>query len=142
MLSEQELLSQLEELRKKQKEIEDEKWENEFDKQKNYLIDKLREFLDMEVSDEEIISVYNDTNFQSSIKIYNYYLEVEDKEKKLLKIRKVFNRYAKVNEIRYEDSVEIICEFIKSIKPLNDFGNWLRTHDRNRDEYIPLFCDL
>ena len=29
MLSEQELLSQLEELRKKQKEIEDEKWENE-----------------------------------------------------------------------------------------------------------------
>jgi hypothetical protein len=141
-LTEQELLSQLEELRKKQKEMEDAKVEIEFNKQKTYLIDKLRKFLDMEVSDEEIISVYNDKNLQSSIKIFDYYLEVEDEEKKLLNIRKVFNRYARENEIRYEDSIEIIYEFIQSIKPLNDYGNWCRTHNRNTDEYVPLFCDL
>jgi len=142
MSIEQELLSQLEELRKKQKEMEDEKWQNEFNIHKNYLIDKLRKFLDMEVSDEEISAVYNDKNLQSSIKIFDYYLEVEDQEKKLLNIRKVYNRYARENEIRYEDSVEIIYGFIQSIKPLNDYGDWLRTHNRHTDEYVPLFCNL
>jgi hypothetical protein len=142
MSTEQELLSQLEELRKKQKEIEDAKVEIEFNKQKTYLIDKLRKFLDMEVSDEEIISVYNDKNLQSSIKIFDYYLKVENEEKKLLNIRKVYNRYARENEIRYEDSIEIIYGFIKSIEPLNDYGNWCRTHNRHTDEYVPLFCDL
>ena len=122
MASEQELLYQLEELRKKQKEMEDAKVDIEFNKQKTYLIEKLRKFLDMEVSDEEIISVYNDKNLQSSIKIFDYYLEVEDEEKKLLNIRKVFNRYARENEIRYEDSIEIIYGFIQSIKPLNDLA--------------------
>jgi len=46
------------------------------------------------------------------------------------------------NEIRYEDSVEIIYGFIQSIKPINDYGDWLRTHNRYTDEYVPLFCDL
>lgn len=30
--------------------------------------------------------------------------------------RKVYNRYAKCNEIRYEDSLEIISNFINKIK--------------------------
>jgi hypothetical protein len=164
-LTEQELLSQLEELRKKQKEMEITNNEIRISKQKDYLIDKIRKFLDMQISDEEIIAVCNDS-FGGYLQnqFYNYYLKVEDQEKKLLTVRKVFNRYARVNEIRYEDSVDIIKDFLIKLKPLNDYNEWQREnqirmhnqgylskrrsaspkgdkiHEKIINEYIPLFC--
>jgi len=161
MSTEQELLSQLEELRKKQKEMETTNNEIRISKQKYYLIDRIRKFLDMQISDEEI-AVIGD-HFGNYLQTHHhYYLKVEDQEKKLLTVRKVFNRYARVNEIRYEDSVDIIRDFLIKLKPLNDYNEWqrdnqIRMHNQGYsrgkklgkgeeepekiiDGYIPLFC--
>jgi hypothetical protein len=89
--------------------------DTEFNKQRNFLIDTVRNFLNMQVSDEEICAVLykfygkNINHPQSHIPI-SHYLKKEDGN--MLFERKVFNRYAKCNEIRYEDSVEIIYNFI------------------------------
>ena len=119
MSTEQELLAQIEELRKKAKDMEEENRDTEFNKQKNFLINTVRKFLEIEVSDEEVLAVlyrfYGSyiNSPQSHIPI-SYYLKMEDKN--MLLERKVLNRYAKYHEIRYEDSLEIIHNFINEIK--------------------------
>ena len=168
MSSEAELLSQLEELRKKQKEMEITNNKIRISKQKDYLIDKLRNFLGIEMSDEEIIAVYNDSYLDQNHYHFSYYLKVEDKDNKLLFIRIVYNRFARKHNIRYEDSFDVIREFITKIKPLNDYNEWQDKYhnlilikqqqqynmSRNRHnikqpsedisedipEFIPLFC--
>jgi len=125
MSTEEELFAQIEELKKKAedlkkkaKEMEETYKDTEFNKQRNFLIDTVRNFLNMQVSDEEICAVLykfygkNINHPQSNIPI-SHYLKKEDGN--MLFERKVFNRYAKCNEIRYEDSVEIIYNFIFGI---------------------------
>jgi ferredoxin-fold anticodon binding domain-containing protein len=129
MSSEQELLSQLEQLRKKQKDMESTKVSIEFKKQKDYLINKLKTFLDIDVKDNEIIAIYNDDNYLENH--FNYYFKVEDEDNNLLFRRRIYNRHAQKNFIRYEDSFEIIHYFLKRIKPINDFGEYLQKNDRN-----------
>ena len=83
---------------------------------------------------------------------------MEDEDTKLLKIRKVYNRHARENEIRYEDSVEIIRQFIGKIKVLNSYQEWQSKQPQAQrmsrkgqpfntietstpaEKYIPLFC--
>ena len=164
MASEQELLSQLEELRKKQKEMEIVNNEVRISKQKDYLIDKLRKFLGMEVSDAEIIAVYTSYNFESGYQndAFNYYLKVEDIDTKLLLVRKLYIKYARYQDIRFEDSVDIIRDFISRIKPLNEPNGWqkylimdkkslelgngrrpaepkVNSSERNSGDYVPIF---
>ena len=117
MSSEQELLSQLEQLRNKQKEMENTKVNIEFKKQKDYLINKLKKFLDMDIKDYEIISIYNDDNYRENH--FNYYFKIEDEDSNLLFRRRVYNRYAQKNFIRYEDSLHILIEFLTEIKALD-----------------------
>jgi hypothetical protein len=116
-LTEQELLSQLVELRKKQKEMEEQNKDVEFNKQRNFLIKTLRDFLEIHVTDAEVCAVLfgvygRHTNTQQ-IPI-SYYLKKEDEN--MLYERQIYNRYAKCCEIRYEDSFEIIRNFIGKIK--------------------------
>ena len=129
MSTEEDLYAQIEELKKKAEELknkakdmEEQNKDTEFNKQRNFLIDTVRNFLNMQVSDEEICAVlykfYGDhiNNQQNHIPI-SYYLKPEDEN--MLFERKVINRYAKCNEIRYEDSLAIISNFINKIKSIN-----------------------
>jgi len=101
----------------------------ESNKQKDYLTNRLRKFLDMEIKDYEISSIYNDDNYLEHH--FNYYFKVEDEDNNLLFRKKVYNRHARLNGIRYEDSVEIIHTFLKKIKPVNDFGEFLQKYNQN-----------
>jgi len=129
MSTEQELFAQIEELKKKEeelknkaKEMEDQNKDTEFYKQRNFLIDTVRNFLNMQVSDEEICAIFfkfygaHINNQQNHIP-FSYYLKPEDEN--MLFERKVINRYAQCNEIRYEDSLAIISNFINKIKSIS-----------------------
>ena len=141
-----ELKKKAEELKNKAKEMEDQNKDTEFNKQRNFLIDTVRNFLNMSVSDEEICAVLyrfygaHINHPQSHIPI-SYYLKKEDEN--MLFERKVFNRYAKCNEIRYEDSLEIISNFITKIKSkdqVNIPGDRRRATPKNiQNQKIPLF---
>ena len=148
----EELKKKAEELNKKAKEIEEENKDTEFNKQRYYVINKVRDFLNMQVSDEEICAVLyrfygaHINHSQSHIPI-SYYLKQEDEN--MLFERKVFNRYAKCHEIRYEDSYEIITNFINKIKS-KDQANQVNVRrgraggrecdSINLNQKIPLFC--
>ena len=118
----EELKKKAEELKKKAKDMEEQNKDTEFNKQRNLIIDTVRNFLNIEVSDEGICTVlykfYSDhiNNQQNHIPI-SYYLKPEDEN--MLFERIVINRYAKCNEIRYEDSLAIISNFINKIKSIN-----------------------
>ena len=121
MSTEEDLYAQIEELKKKAeelknkaKEMEDQNKDTQFNKQRNFLIDTVRNFLNMQVSDEEICAVlyryYGDPNNR----VFNHppissYLKEEDDN--MLFERKVYNRFALHQGIRYEDSFQIIQNF-------------------------------
>jgi hypothetical protein len=142
----EELKKKAEELRNKAKEMEDQNKDTEFNKQRNFLIDTVRNFLNMSVTDEEICAVLYrfygaHINHPQSHTPISYYLKKEDEN--MLFERKVFNRYAKCNEIRYEDSLEIISNFITKIKSkdqVNIQGERRRATPKNiHNQKIPLF---
>jgi hypothetical protein len=93
---------------------------NEFNKQREYLINKLRTFLEMDVSDNELCAML------SKYRYLNYYFSDQDEYKSLLLQRKLLNRYARYHEIRYDDSVDIINKYLNSIVPLNDEIKFMR----------------
>jgi len=130
------LKKQAEVLNKKALDIEEQNKDTEFNKQRYYLINKVRDFLETEVSDEEVLAVlYNWVN-----EPVKYYLKQEDEN--LLFERKVINRYARHHEIRWEDSFLIIKNFLKKINPLNEPNVKQKTqcHNISDVKYIPLFC--
>lgn len=145
MSTEQELLAQIEELRKKAKEVEEENKDAEFNKQRNFLINTVRNFLGIEVSDAEVLAVlytYSPYHIPNSNREMGYYLKKEDDN--MLFERKVKNRYAKYHEIRYEDSDMIFHNFLEKIKPLisrNEFQQEQQKKSKqHREQYVPLFC--
>jgi hypothetical protein len=83
MSTEQELLAQIEALRKKAKDMEEENKDTEFNKQRNFLIKIVRDFLGIEVSDEEVVAVLyrfygNHVNNPHEHIPISYYLKKED----------------------------------------------------------------
>jgi len=112
MSTEKEILAQIEELRKKAKDMEENNKDNEFNKKRNSLIKTIREFLGIEVSDQEILAVM--FRYSNNPRI-PYLLYVKKEDKNMLLERKILNRYAKYNEIRFEDSDEIIIDFLSNI---------------------------
>ena len=48
----------------------------------------------------------------------SFYKKIPDRRNLLLE-RKLINRFAREQEIRYEDSLEIITQFIYNMKPIN-----------------------
>jgi hypothetical protein len=112
MSTEKEILAQIEELRKKAKDMEENNKDNEFNKKRNSLIKITREFLGIEVSDEEVLAVM--FKYSNNTRL-PYLLYVKKEDKNMLLERKVLNRYAKYNEIRFEDSDAIIYDFLSNI---------------------------
>jgi len=88
--------------------------DEEFNKQREYLINKVRKFIEIEVSEDEICAILSDYRY------IDYYITYNDEHKKLLLQKKLLNRYARYHEIRFEDSCQIISKYLNSIKPLND----------------------
>jgi len=139
------LFSELEYLNNKKSEIEKniekiKQNDTEFNKQREYLINKFREFIEIEISNAEVAAcLFNPISFD----YVGYYFK--DDENLLLK-RKVYNRYARYHEIRYEDSVDIIYDFIQKIKPIKDKSSFEEEQYKNKinyqsksKEYVPLF---
>ena len=93
---------------------------NEFNKQREYLMNKFRTFLEMDVTDEEICAML------SHYRYINYYFSDLNECKSILLQRKLLNRYARYHEIRYEDSIDIIYKYLNSIVPLNDQTEFMR----------------
>ena len=115
----EELKKKAEELKKKAKDFEEKNKDTEFNKQKNFLINTVRDFLEIEVSDAEVLAILyrfvgSLINHPQGHTTIAYYLKMEDQN--MLFERKVINRYAKYHEIRYEDSFEIIQNFVTKIK--------------------------
>lgn len=143
------LKKQAEELSKKAKNMEEQNKDTEFNKQRYYLINKVRDFLGIEVSDEEVLAFLYHYSCYGNEPV-KYYLKQEDQN--LLFERKVANRYARYHEIRCEDSLAIFQNFLKKINPLNDpivFAQKENQQEREhqikgkqyvREKYIPLFC--
>ena len=123
-------------LRKKAKEIEELYKQNEFNKQRNFLINKVRNFLGIEVSDQEVCAVLYTRNLIE----YMYYFKDEDFN--MLLERKVLNRHAKYHEIRIEDSRDIINSFLRDIKVINNpyVNNCRKSQKSDNINFTPLFC--
>jgi hypothetical protein len=165
--TEQELLAQIEALRKKAKYIEEQNKDTEFNNQRNFLISTVRNFLGIDVSDTEVLAVLykssHTLNHNPSGEI-GYYLKKEDEN--MLFERKVSNRYARQHEIRCEDSDMIIRNFLEKIKPRIDRSEFIHQQQKKfcehqleqqsrvrkagnyninltqyvPEKYVPLFC--
>ena len=146
MSSEKELLDQIEELKKKAKDMEEQNKDTILNKQRNFLINKVRDFIGIEVSEAEVMAVlarfYWNTNRQDFQDVpIKYYVKEQDKN--ILFERKVLNKYANSHIIRYEDSVDIISDFLGKIKPINPTPEMLGQIKRDGHGnfgYVPLFC--
>jgi predicted transcriptional regulator len=149
MSSEKELLDQIEELKKKAKDMEKQHKDTELNKQRKFLINKVRDFIGIQVSDAEVLAIlakfYSNDHRKSRQDFQyvpiKYYIKEEDQN--ILFERKVLNRYANSHTIRYEDSVDIIGDFLGKIKPINPTPEMLGQIIRNGQGnfgYVPLFC--
>jgi len=142
MPTKKELLQQLEELKIKEESDKNENIQKEFTKQKTYLMNKLRDFVEIEISDKEIGAIFSNNNCYFG------------NEKNLLLQRKFYNKYARHHEIRYEDSEDIIKDFLNKIKPIDNIneakniyrkqgGIILKINNTSSDDFIwkPLYTN-
>jgi hypothetical protein len=139
--TEQELLKQLEEIKiKKQKQLEILKLkekETEFNRQQQFIMEKIRGYLKIDITNEEISSLVNECNISNyehhSIKYYGmkYYFKVSGDDD-LLIYKKLLNKFARHHNIRYDDSYEIILRYLNKIQPLNGYQEYC-------NEYIILY---
>jgi hypothetical protein len=128
--------------------------ENEFNRQQQYIMDKIREYLKIDITNEEISALVNDlktidtfgTSEYRSIEYRSiqyrdgYFLDYYFKKKTiddLLIVKKLYNRFATYHNIRYKDSYEIISTYLENIKPLNAFykyeSNYYIMHKQHQE---------
>ena len=108
---------QITELERIQKEMEEQNEkqtiESEFDKQRNFLINKFKEFPANfrigVITNEEICAIL----FRSDHAAIRYYFKESDKN--TLLVKQYLNRFAKMYGIRYEDALEVMKEFLQSV---------------------------
>ena len=87
----------------------------DFNKQRNYLINTVKEFLKFEIDDKFIVAfLYAYSGSLSDIKYYLY-----PTDRNTLFERQLINIFATNNNIRYEDSLHILIEFLTEIKALD-----------------------
>jgi len=104
-----------ENLEKKQKEVEEEHKDIQFKNQLKFIINKVKVFLEIDISDDEVYAILIQYH---NIPAIRYYISFDHRN--LLLARKVLNRYARYHEIRYEDSIDIIAEFFNcKLLPIN-----------------------
>jgi len=146
MPTKEELSKQLEELK-----INDD-IQKEFTKQKTYLMNRLRNFVGIEISDKEISSIFcdiTDVDLRNIEKNYYHFrkkwvvprnlrnfFENENNDNTVLIARQFYNKYANHYQIRYEDSEDVINIFLMR---LSDEQNNKNEHNWESRGIIPLF---
>jgi len=116
--------------------------ENEelINKQRNLITQKFRELLEMpdctEASIWAVIMYRCSIGDPTSISYY-----AKEKDRNTLLKEKLINRFAREQGIRYEDSLNVILEYIYTMKPINkDLPNLYVIHKPNYvDKVIPIF---
>jgi hypothetical protein len=108
---------QINNLIKEKKDIDDINKKTEFNKQRKFLINIVREFLEFYIEDDYILAILY--IFSGSLSDIKYYLYPEDRN--TLFERKLINKYATFHSIRYDDSLYILSEFINDIKALDKY---------------------
>jgi len=135
----EELIKQLEEIK-----IKEESEKNEFPKQKTYLMNKLRNFVKIEISDKEVSSIFSDMN-EEEINIefgwfpprnLSYFFRNDNDDDTLLIARKFYNKYATHHQIRYTDSRDVINKFLYKLSDTQINKN---EHNWESRGIIPLF---
>lgn len=81
---------------------------------RNFMINEVRKFLGIEVSDEEVCAIFY-KYISLSDELISFKLYFGCIYDNMLLERKVLNRHARHHEIRYEDSFAIIKDFISKI---------------------------
>jgi hypothetical protein len=118
-----------ENLEKKQKEVEEEHKDIQFKNQLKFIINKVKIFLEIDISDDEVFALLIQYHSNKAIR---YYISFDHKN--LLLARKFLNRYARHHEIRYEDSIDIITEFFNhKLLPIN--GQAFYNNLQERQQY-------
>ena len=142
METKQDLLNRIEELKQKTIELEKRNEEELYSIQRNSITEKFRELLEMPDCSEASIwaVIVSMLPFNHPFKI-SYYAKESDKNT-LLK-EKLINRFAREQEIRYEDSLNVIKEFIFYMKPINKElpENMCEKYERvkHNDKVNPIF---
>jgi hypothetical protein len=108
-------------------------------KQRDLITQKFREFLNMlDCSEASIWAVivslgsYNENGF---------YYYAKKNENNLLLEKKLINKFAQEQEIRYDDSVEVIRNFI-NIRPINQSELLSNDYRRHHEKIAPIFFDM
>ena len=126
----QKLLDLFTSTRKKLEEIDEISKDIEFNKQKNFIIRIIREFIKFELSDEHILAIlYCYSDSKSEMKYY-----LTEKDKNILYETKIINQYAINNHITYEESSKILSEFINNIKLIVIQDLYIKTIESNNLE--------
>ena len=147
-LEEQDLLKKVEELRAKAAEFKKNNEENKISLQRDLITDNFRKFIEMtEESEESIWAFINSVfpygqyksflqNFGSQLNTsmlnVGFYTKASDKN--ILLERRLINYFATINDIRFEDSKDVLVDFIVSMRPINLNGEQYVTSD-----FVPLF---
>jgi hypothetical protein len=86
-------------------------------KQRTFIAYKFKKLTNYNYPDEDIFAfIYTDGNTINN-RYIRYYLNENDKN--LLASRRLINHYAAKNNIRFEDSIAVLQDFLESIKPVN-----------------------
>ena len=120
------LLNKINKLKQKANDLNEEL----FYKQRNFITKKFRELLDMpDCSEASIWAVIIFILPFRYCYLISYYTKESDRNT-LLK-EKLINRFAREQGIRYEDSLNVITEFMYIMKPIN--------YNQLNDKIIPIF---
>jgi hypothetical protein len=107
----------------------------EFNKQKTYIIDIIRVFFDLPITNDEICAIINtcpNPEYNVKFDLQYYFTDTYNNNKNLLIAIKFYNKYAKYHNIRYEDSLQIITKYLHSFR---------RSYKINtsKGNYMPIF---
>jgi hypothetical protein len=90
----------------------------EENKQRNFIIKKFREFLNKPYCSEASILAIIEFFGSNCNEYITYYSKKTDRN--LLLVKQLINTFASDKGIRYEDSYEVIRDFITNMKPINE----------------------
>jgi hypothetical protein len=141
MQTQQDLLNKIEELKKEAIELEIKRQKELENKQRDLITQHFMELLDSQDYSEESIwaVIVSFTGCVKNPRSFSWYSKSNDTN--LLLARKLINRFAREQEIRYEDSHDIIANFIARV-PIN-YEEIIREFDNRRShpekKFFPIF---
>jgi hypothetical protein len=159
---EQDLIKKIEDLKTKATEFKKNNEEIKISQQRDLITENFRKFTYMDLSEESIWafinSIYPYGEYKKFLQsdpamdyskiqrgtIYlnkqflniGFYTKASDRN--ILLERKLINDFAKFNDIRFEDSKDVLSVFITDIKPINLDGNIICNNYVTSD-FVPLF---